>query len=66
MTDDCKIEFSTHGSFDHISVEVRGEDEDGYKTTTQTTMSVNKLLQIVAEIIDKEPYYKDIFDKRLF
>jgi hypothetical protein len=61
------VEF-THcedGNFDYVKVHTVGEDQNDDLVRVTEAISVQQLLKFAAEIIDKSPYYKDMFDKRL-
>ncbi|MCI4437609.1 MAG: hypothetical protein JHC33_12455 [Ignisphaera sp.] len=61
-----EMRFSKIGIRERILIELRGRDDDDNFISLQEEFTVNEFLELAAQIIDKDPYYKDIFDKRLF
>ena len=61
------VKFSEQGNNAYIFVNTTGDCPscDNY-IDLDDSMTVNELLKLAAEIIDNSPYYKDIFDERLF
>jgi uncharacterized pyridoxamine 5'-phosphate oxidase family protein len=61
-----EMRFSKIGNRESVLVELRGRDDDDNFISLQEEFTVNEFLELAAQIIDKDPYYKDIFDRRLF
>jgi hypothetical protein len=62
-----KFEYHEEGSIkSYVKVIADGEDHNGDDATVIEAITPQELLRFAAELIDKNPYYKDIFDKRLF
>jgi uncharacterized pyridoxamine 5'-phosphate oxidase family protein len=61
-----EMRFSKIGNRESVLVELCGRDDDDNFISLQEEFTVNEFLELAAQIIDKDLYYKDIFDKRLF
>ncbi len=61
-----EMKFSKIRNAERVLIELRGRDDDDNHVSLQEVFTVNEFLELAAHIIDTEPYYKDIFDKRLF
>jgi hypothetical protein len=61
-----EIKFSKIGNKERVLIELKGRDDEDNFVSLQETFTVNEFLELAAHIIDTDPYYKDIFDKRLF
>ena len=61
-----EMKYSKVGKRESIKVELRGRDDDDNFINLQEEFTVNEFLELAAHIIDTDPYYKTLFDERLF
>lgn len=60
-----EFDYCEDGALAYVRVTIVGDDQNDDRVKVTEIITPELLLKAAANIIDKSPYYKDSFDKRL-